>query len=87
MSVRYAVIFEQAESNWAAYVPDLPGCMTTGVQVTAIQFGWRSGNHNGGVINAVLPRDLPRPEPRSAQNRAPLPWATRCSASGPQFSR
>ena len=24
MSVRYAVIFEQAERNWAAYVPDLP---------------------------------------------------------------
>ena len=30
MSVRYAVIFEKAESNWAAYVPDLPGCITTG---------------------------------------------------------
>jgi predicted RNase H-like HicB family nuclease len=30
MSVKYAVIFEQAESNWAAYVPDLPGCMSTG---------------------------------------------------------
>jgi predicted RNase H-like HicB family nuclease len=30
MSVKYAVIFEQAQSNWAAYVPDLPGCMTTG---------------------------------------------------------
>jgi predicted RNase H-like HicB family nuclease len=30
MSRRYAVIFEQAESNWAAYVPDLPGCITTG---------------------------------------------------------
>ena len=30
MSVKYAVIYEQAESNWAAYVPDLPGCMTTG---------------------------------------------------------
>lgn len=30
MSVRYAVIFEQAENNWAAYVPDLPGCITTG---------------------------------------------------------
>jgi len=28
--VKYAVIFEQAQSNWAAYVPDLPGCMTTG---------------------------------------------------------
>lgn len=30
MSLKYAVIFERAESNWAAYVPDLPGCMTTG---------------------------------------------------------
>lgn len=30
MSVKYAVIFEQAETNWAAYVPDLPGCITTG---------------------------------------------------------
>ena len=30
MSVKYAVIFEQAANNWAAYVPDLPGCMTTG---------------------------------------------------------
>jgi predicted RNase H-like HicB family nuclease len=30
MIVKYAVIFEQAPSNWAAYVPDLPGCMTTG---------------------------------------------------------
>jgi predicted RNase H-like HicB family nuclease len=30
MSIKYAVIFERAESNWAAYVPDLPGCITTG---------------------------------------------------------
>jgi predicted RNase H-like HicB family nuclease len=30
MSQRYAVIFEQAEHNWAAYVPDLPGCTSTG---------------------------------------------------------
>jgi predicted RNase H-like HicB family nuclease len=29
MSQKYAVIFERAESNWAAYVPDLPGCITT----------------------------------------------------------
>ena len=27
---RYAAVFEKAESNWAAYVPDLPGCITTG---------------------------------------------------------
>ncbi|MBI3209013.1 MAG: type II toxin-antitoxin system HicB family antitoxin [Candidatus Solibacter usitatus] len=30
MSVKSAVIFERAENNWAAYVPDLPGCITTG---------------------------------------------------------
>jgi len=30
MNLRYAVIFEKAPNNWAAYVPDLPGCITTG---------------------------------------------------------
>lgn len=30
MKLKYAVLFEKAENNWAAYVPDLPGCMTTG---------------------------------------------------------
>ena len=30
MKCAYAIIFEPAESNWAAYVPDLPGCVTTG---------------------------------------------------------
>jgi predicted RNase H-like HicB family nuclease len=33
MSLKYAVIFERAESNWAAYVPDLPGCMSTGATI------------------------------------------------------
>ncbi|MGB9454637.1 MAG: type II toxin-antitoxin system HicB family antitoxin [Bryobacteraceae bacterium] len=27
---KYAVVFEKASTNWAAYVPDLPGCVTTG---------------------------------------------------------
>ncbi len=27
---RYAVVFEKAATNWAGYVPDLPGCTTTG---------------------------------------------------------
>lgn len=26
----YIVIFEQAGSNYSAYVPDLPGCISTG---------------------------------------------------------
>ena len=28
MSLRFAVVFEKAENHWAAYVPDLPGCIT-----------------------------------------------------------
>ena len=27
---RYAIVIEKAESNYAAYVPDLPGCVATG---------------------------------------------------------
>lgn len=27
---RYAIVVEKAESNYAAYVPDLPGCVATG---------------------------------------------------------
>ncbi len=28
--MKYAVVFEQTDRNWAAYVPDLPGCVATG---------------------------------------------------------
>lgn len=26
---QYAVIYEQGQRNWSAYVPDLPGCIAT----------------------------------------------------------
>ena len=26
----YAVVYEWGPNNWSAYVPDLPGCVTTG---------------------------------------------------------
>lgn len=29
-SMRYTVIIERAPENYAAYVPDLPGCIATG---------------------------------------------------------
>jgi predicted RNase H-like HicB family nuclease len=31
--MRYAVVIEKAPSNYAAYVPDLPGCIATGASV------------------------------------------------------
>jgi predicted RNase H-like HicB family nuclease len=27
---RYAIVLKNAGTNWAAYVPDLPGCVATG---------------------------------------------------------
>jgi predicted RNase H-like HicB family nuclease len=27
---RYAIVIEKASTNYAAYVPDLPGCVATG---------------------------------------------------------
>lgn len=31
--MRYAIVIEKAESNYSAYVPDLPGCIATGATV------------------------------------------------------
>jgi len=31
MSQSYAVVIEQAEGNFSAHVPDLPGCVATGL--------------------------------------------------------
>ena len=31
--MRYAIVIEKAASNYAAYVPDLPGCAATGATV------------------------------------------------------
>ncbi len=28
--MRHTVVFERSETGYAAYVPDLPGCVTTG---------------------------------------------------------
>src|SRR5438034_11733876 len=31
--MRYAIVIEKAESNYAAYVPELPGCVATGATI------------------------------------------------------
>jgi len=31
--MRYAIVIEKAEGNYSAYVPDLPGCVSTGATV------------------------------------------------------
>jgi len=35
--MRYAIVIEKAGGNYSAYVPDLPGCVATGVTVAEIE--------------------------------------------------
>jgi predicted RNase H-like HicB family nuclease len=35
--MRYAIVIEKAESNYSAYVPDLPGCVAAGPTVAAVE--------------------------------------------------
>ena len=38
---RYAVVIEKGPNNLSAYVPDLPGCITTGKTVEEIERNMR----------------------------------------------
>lgn len=35
--MKYAVVYEKAAKNWAAYVPDLPGCDATGANMAEVE--------------------------------------------------
>jgi len=35
--MRYAIVIEKAERNYSAYVPDLPGCVATGVSIEEVE--------------------------------------------------
>jgi predicted RNase H-like HicB family nuclease len=32
-TMRYAIVIEKGEANYSAYVPDLPGCVSTGTSL------------------------------------------------------
>lgn len=73
MTRRYAVLFEGAESNWAAYVPDLPGCITTGKTIEETERNIRE------AISGHLPtlREFGEaiPEPTSVAREIEIPPA------------
>jgi predicted RNase H-like HicB family nuclease len=61
--MRYAVLFEQADSNWAAYVPDLPGCMTTGKTLEETEINIREAIE--GHLRTLREFGDPVPKPTS----------------------
>ncbi len=58
-----AVIFEQAETNWAAYVPDLPGCVSTGETLEETERNVREAI--SGHLQTLREFGEPVPEPTS----------------------
>jgi predicted RNase H-like HicB family nuclease len=59
--MRYAIVVEKAENNYSAYVPDLPGCIATGLTVEETEREIREaiGFHLEGMIEDGLP--VPQP--------------------------
>ncbi len=63
MNRKYAVIFEQAKTNWAACVPDLPGCVSTGKTLEETERNIREAI--SGHLQTLREFGEPVPEPTS----------------------
>ena len=61
---RYAIVVEDAGSNFSAYVPDLPGCVATGDTVDEVAASIREtiSFHLEGMTEDGLP--IPEPSSR-----------------------
>jgi predicted RNase H-like HicB family nuclease len=68
---RYLVIIESGEHNYSAYVPDLPGCITTGATYEEVQKNIREAIalHLRGMIED----HEPIPVPQTAAEYADIP--------------
>lgn len=59
--MRYAIVIERANSNYSAYVPDLPGCVATGPSIEAVEATMREAIRFH--IDGLRDDGLPVPEP------------------------
>ncbi len=59
----YAVVIEQAPDNCAAYVPDLPGCVTTGATIEETERNIREAIEPR--LDGMREDGLPIPRPRT----------------------
>jgi len=61
--MKYAVVIERAPSNYAAYVPDLPGCIATGATLEEVKC-----NIQGAIemhLDGMREDDVPIPAPQT----------------------
>jgi len=60
--MRYAIVIEKAEHNYSAYVPDLPGCVATGVSPEEVEAEIREAIefHLEGLREDGVPIPIPQ---------------------------
>lgn len=68
---RYAVVVEKAKSNYAAYVPDLPGCVATGATLKETERRIREAIEIH--IEGLREDGLPVPKPTSRVDYVEVP--------------
>lgn len=61
--MRYAIVIEKAEKNYAAYVPDLPGCIAAGATIEETERLIREAIELH--VEGLRADGLPVPEPSS----------------------
>jgi predicted RNase H-like HicB family nuclease len=61
---RYEVVFEQGAKNWAAHVPDLLGCVTTGANLDEVERNIQEAIE--GHVRTLIEFGEAIPEPRSS---------------------
>lgn len=62
--MRYTVIYEQGDTSWGAYVPDLPGCTAVGVSRDEVEKLIVEAIH--AYLDDLRENGQPVPPPRSA---------------------
>lgn len=71
MTKRYAIVVEKAKSNYAAYVPDLPGCVATGPTVEETERLLRQAI--AIHVEGLREDGIPIPEPSSVVDYLEIP--------------
>lgn len=61
--MRFAIVIEKAESNYSAYVPDLPGCVATGTTIEETEKSIREAIEFH--LDGMREDDTPIPPPSS----------------------
>ena len=70
---KYAVVIERGADNMSAYVPDLPGCITTGRTVEEIERNNREAIEFH--LEGMAEDGEPIPEPRTLALEIEVPFA------------